>query len=85
MKKLLNQVIFLLSVAGLFFLAGFFVCTTRVKNVPIGLALIVVGQVVALSALLPVGRLLRLQKQQKEERFKKLEQDIALIKSKLMD
>lgn len=85
MKSLENQIRFLLILSMLFFIAGFFVCTTRVKNVPIGVAIMVVGKVVALSALFPVGRLSQLQKQQKEERLKKLEQDIALIKSKLMD
>ena len=63
---------------GLF--SGFFICTTSVNNVPIGIAVTVIGCIFGLSAIIPANKLIQQKEKEKEDRIRRLEEEVEALK-----
>ena len=80
MSKLITQYKVLFCGAFLCFLGGFYICTISTRTVFIGLAVIGIGMAFALSALSPVKKMILMQREEKENRIRRLEEAVELLK-----
>ena len=79
MSKLILKCKVLLCAASICLLSGSYICTISTKTVFIGVAVTGIGAVAALSALFPAVKVVRLQNEEKENRIKKLGEDVELL------
>ena len=80
MSKLIKKCKVLLCGAFICLLSGFYICTISTNTVFIGVAVMGIGAVVALSALFPAVKVVQLKNEEKGNRIKKLEEAVELLK-----
>jgi len=78
-KEQKRLLIWILLSFGVYFL-GFFLGTTNIVNAPIGLVIMIVGIIFQLAALICAIRLAKKQAEEKENRLKKLESEVEILK-----
>jgi nitrogen fixation-related uncharacterized protein len=79
-KKLTTQIRVTIGISVFFMLIGFLVITIRPENIFIGLVLSFIAVSVLFFALGLAIRLAHLDKKQKDDRIKKLEEDVEVLR-----
>jgi len=80
MKNTSRLFVILCCLALICSLGGFYLCTTAPDNVFIGLSLSIIGPLAALYAMIPLSRHIY---RQKEDRIKRLEEEVELLKKNI--
>jgi divalent metal cation (Fe/Co/Zn/Cd) transporter len=82
MEKLRARIRILTLIAGLLMLTGFIIFTQSPNNIVVAVAFNVVAIALLMVALVCALKLYQLEKEQKDDRIKKLEEEVELLKKR---